>query len=238
MAAPRAAQANHQAGGRGGMPVRHAMLVITRAVFDMVEIPGQEPLVVAKDTGDEDAPRAGGRGARARARAPAPPRRWWDERVRAVAAGVFERNGDAWESELANWQASTDVAVGKERLHDGGPRVDVARIRFPDGSETVVDPQNAHDYVTEEFRARQPQPTVAAQFAEWRETVQVVELQTWVGWLFNGAEHMPVDLGLPVSQFGYPIREVLGCLDRLSADGWQIGHVSEDRSASLDGGGG
>ena len=173
------------------MPVRHAMLVITRAVFDMVEIPGQEPLVVAKDTGDEAA------------------RRWWDDRVRAVAADVFERNSDAWERDLANWQAGTDVAVGKERLHEGGPRVDVARIRFPDGTETVVDPQNAHDYVTEEFRARKPQPTVAAQFAEWRETVQVVELHTWVGWLFNGAEHMPVDLGLPVSQFGYPIREVL-----------------------------
>ena len=106
----------------------------------------------------------------------------------------------------------------------------MARIRFPDGTETVVDPQNAHDYATEEFRARKPQPTVAAQFAEWRETVQVVELHTWVGWLFNGAEHMPVDLGLPVSQFGYPIREVLGCLDRLSLDGWQIVHVSEDRS--------
>src|SRR5882757_5558048 len=149
-AATPAAQAEHQAGRRGGMPVRHAMLVITRAVFDMVEIPGQEPLVVAKDTGDEAA------------------RRWWDDRVRAVAADVFERNSDAWERDLANWQAGTDVAVGKERLHEGGPRVDVARIRFPDGTETVVDPQNAHDYVTEEFRARKPQPTVADQFAEWR----------------------------------------------------------------------
>jgi hypothetical protein len=111
-AATQAAQAEHQAGRRGGMPVWHAMLVITRAVFDMVEIPGQEPLVVAKDTGDEAARR---------------------------------------------------------------------------------------------------------------------------GWLFNGAEHSPVDLGLPVSQFGYPIREVLGCLDRLSLDGWQIVQVSEDRSGSLDG---
>jgi hypothetical protein len=39
-----------------------------------------------------------------------------------------------------------------------------------------------------------------------------------------------VDLGLPAAPFGYPIREVLGCLDRLSADGWQIVHVSEDRT--------
>ena len=122
--------------------------------------------------------------------------------------------------------------MGKERLHEGGPRVDVARIRFPDGTETVVDPQNAHDYVTEEFRARKPQPTVAAQFAEWRETVQIAELHTWVGWLFNGPRSgCPWTSGLPVSQFGYPIREVLGCLDRLSLDGWQIVHVSEDRAA-------
>ena len=113
--------------------------------------------------------------------------------------GVFGRNSENWERQLADWQAGTDVAVGKERLHDGGPRVDVARIRFPDGTETVVDPQNAHDYVAEEFRARKPQPTVAAQFAEWRETVQIGELHTWVGWLFNGAEHVPVDIGLPVS---------------------------------------
>jgi hypothetical protein len=199
------------------MPVRHAMLVITRAVFDMVEIPGQEPLVVAKDGGDEAA------------------RRWWDERVRAVAADVFGRNSENWERQLADWQAGTDVAVGKERLHDGGPRVDVARIRFPDGTETVVDPQNAHDYVAEEFRARKPQPTVAAQFAEWRETVQIAELHTWVGWLFNGADHVPVDIGLPASQFGYPIKEVLACLDRLSLDGWQIVHVSEDRAGFGDG---
>lgn len=51
--------------------MRHAMLVITRAVFDMVEIPGQEPLVVTRDSGDEAA------------------RRWWDERVRAVAVDVW-----------------------------------------------------------------------------------------------------------------------------------------------------
>jgi len=57
---------------------RHAMLVIARAVFDAVEIPGQEPLVVAKDTGDEAA------------------RQWWDERVRAAAADVFERGSATW----------------------------------------------------------------------------------------------------------------------------------------------
>ena len=56
-----------------------------------------------------------------------------------------------------------------------------------------------------------------------------------MGWLFSGADEMPVDIGLPRSQFGYPIREVLGCLDRLALDGWQIVSVSEDRSAHLDG---
>jgi hypothetical protein len=195
---------------------RHAMLVIARAVFDAVEIPGQQPLVVPRDTGDEAA------------------RQWWDERVRATAAGVFERSSAAWEQQLTNWQARTEVAVGKERLHDGGPRVDVARIRFPDGTENLVDPAAAHDFIAAEFRARFPQPTVAAQFAEWRDTVQIAELRTWIGWLFDGSEHVPVDLGLPASQFGYPIKEVLGCLDRLSAEGWQIVHVSEDRATHPD----
>jgi hypothetical protein len=192
--------------------VRHAMLVIARAVFDSVAIPGQEPLVVARDTGDEAA------------------RQWWDERVRAAAADVFERSSATWEQKLAEWQAATEVAVGKERLHDGGPRVDVARIRFPDGAESVVAPEAAHDFITAEFRARFPQLTVAAQFAEWRETVRIAELRTWVGWLFSGADQVPVDLGLPAAPFGYPIQEVLGCLDRLSTDGWQIVHVSEDRT--------
>jgi len=195
---------------------RHAMLVIARAVFDAVKIPGQEPLVVAKDTGDEAA------------------RQWWDERVRAAAADVFERGSATWEQKLADWQAGTDVTVGKERLHDGGPRVEVARVRFPDGTESVVDPEAVRDFIATEFRARFPQPTVAAQFADWRETVRVAELRTWIGWLFDGAEHVPVDLGLPASQFGYPIKEVLGCLDRLSAEGWQIVHVSEDRATHPD----
>jgi hypothetical protein len=158
------------------------------------------------------------------------PRQWWDERVRAAAADVFERSSATWEQKLAEWQAATEVAVGKERLHDGGPRVDVARIRFLDGAESVVAPEAAHDFITAEFRARFPQPTVVAQFAEWRETVWIAELRTWVGWLFSGADQVPVGLGLPVAPFGYPIREVLGCLDRLSADGWQIVHVSEDRT--------
>jgi hypothetical protein len=199
------------------MAVRHAMFVITRAVYDMVQIPGQDPLVVTKDAGDDAA------------------RQWFDEHVRVAAAQVFEHTSDSWERGLAEWQAAAVVEVGKERLHDGGPRVEVAHIRFPDGTQSVVDPAAVHDFIAEEFRARNPHPTVAAQFADWRDTVQVAELHTWVGWLFNGAEHRPVDMGLPVSQFGYPIREVLGCLDRLAADGYQVVHVSEDRAAHPEG---
>jgi hypothetical protein len=199
------------------MAVRHAMLVISRAVFDMVQIPGQEPLVVTRDSGDEAA------------------RAWWEERARPMAAGVSERSAAGWERRLAEWQAGTRVEVGKERLHEGGPRVDVARITFPDGTGGVVDPDAARDFITEEFQARFPPPTVAAQFADWRETVQVADLHTWVGWLFSGADQAPVDIGLPRTQFGYPIREVLGCLDRLALDGWQIVHVSEDRTLHLEG---
>jgi hypothetical protein len=199
------------------MAVRHAMLVIARAVFDMVGIPGQEPLVVARDAGDEAA------------------RTWWDEHVRVAAGQAAGQGAAGWERKLAEWQAATRVEVSKERLHDGGPRVDVARISFPDGTDGVVDPDVAHDFITEEFRARFPPPTVAVQFADWRETVAVSELHTWVGWLFTGDGQAPVDIGLPRSPFGYPVREVLGCLDRLALDGWQIVQVSEDRSVHPEG---
>lgn len=199
------------------MAAQHAMLVISRAVFDMVQIPGHEPLVVARDTGDEAA------------------RAWWEEHVRPVAADLSGRSAAGWERGLAEWQAGTRVEVGKERLHEGGPRVEVARITFPDGTDGVVDPDTARDFITDEFRARFPPPTVAAQFADWRDTVQLAELHTWVGWLFSGTDQAPVDIGLPRSQFGYPIREVLSCLDRLALDGWQIAHVSEDRTVLLEG---
>lgn len=193
------------------MAVRHAMLVIARAVYDVVEIPGQEPLVVPKGAGDEAT------------------RQWWDENVKVVAAKIFRENNASWQRKLAEWNARTVIDFGKERLHEGGPRVDVARIRFPDGSESAVPPEAAKDYVAEAFREENPPPTVAAQFADWRETVQVAELRTWAGWLFDGTENRPLKMGLPTSQFGYPIREVLNCLDRLGVDGWRVVHVSEDR---------
>jgi hypothetical protein len=187
------------------------MLVIARAVYDMVEIPGHAPLVVARGTGDEAA------------------RRWWDKNERAVASQNFDQHNTAWQRKLADWQARTSIEFGKERLHDGGPRMDVARIRFPDGTETVVTPESAEEYVAEAFSAENPPPGVAAQFASWRDTIQIAELRTWAGRLFDRNENLPVDMGLPSSQFGYPIREALSCLDRLSADGWRIVHVSEDR---------
>lgn len=193
------------------MAVRHAMFVIARAVFDMVQIPGQEPLLVAQGAGDEAA------------------RRWWHEHEQVVAAQIFRQNNASWQRKLADWDARTDVEFGKERLHDGGPRVDVARVRFPDGTESVAPPESVKDYIAEEFRSEHPPPTVAAQFADWRDTVQIGEIRTWIGRLFNGTENLPLDMGLPASQFGYPIREVLGCLDQLAADGWQVVHVSEDR---------
>jgi hypothetical protein len=193
------------------MTTRHAMLVIARAVFDMVQIPGQEPLLVAQGAGDEAA------------------RQWWHDNEQVIAAQVFRQNNASWQRRLANWNAHTDIEFGKERLHEGGPRVDVARIRFPDGTESVAPPEAAKDYVAEEFRALNPPPTVAAQFADWRDTVQIAETPTWIGRFFNGDQDLPLDMGLPTSQFGFPIREVLSCLDRLAADGWQVVHVSEDR---------
>jgi hypothetical protein len=193
------------------MAVQHAMLVIARAVYDMVEIPGRDPLVAPHGAGDEAA------------------RQWWHDNGQAVASQIYRQNNAAWQRKLADWSAGTDIEFGTERLHDGGPRIDVARIRFPDGSERVAPPETAKEYVEEEFRAENPPPTVAAQFADWRDTVHIAELRTWIARLFNGTENVPLDMGLPRTQFGYPIMEVLSCLDRLAADGWHVVHVSEDR---------
>ena len=68
------------------MLAQHAMLVITRTVFDIVQIPGQQPLVVARDTGDEAA------------------RQWWDDHIRAAA--VFSQGNESWNQQLADWQAA------------------------------------------------------------------------------------------------------------------------------------
>ena len=188
------------------------MLVITRAVFDIVQIPGQQPLVVAKDAGDEAA------------------RQWWDEHVRAAAAGVFGGPARAGTSSWPTGRRPPRSRWARNGCTTAGPGWRWPGSAFPDGTDGLVNPAAAHDYITEEFRARFPQPTVAAQFADWREAVQIAELHTWTGWLFQGAERIPVDIGLPAAEFGYPIREVLACLDRLAADGWQIVHVSEDRA--------
>jgi hypothetical protein len=194
------------------MTERHAMLVIARAVYDAVEIPGCERFVVAKGAGQQAA------------------MDWWARQGLGTAAVLLEQDRAAWALRLAEWDAGTDMTFGKDRVEPAGPRVDVARFRFPDGTQRVVPLSAAEDYVAQVFRAANPPPTAESQFAAWWRTIKITELQTWTGQLFKGGESLPVDLGVPETQSGYPIGEVLGCLDKLSAEGWRIVHVSEDRS--------
>jgi len=79
------------------MAVQHAMLVITRAMTDLVQIPGQDDLVVARGTGNQAA------------------YQWWLENMRAAALGA-EPDATTWQQQLAEWEAGTDVDFGKERL--------------------------------------------------------------------------------------------------------------------------
>jgi hypothetical protein len=195
------------------MVVRHAMLVIARAAYDLVEIPGQEPLAVQTGTGEEAA------------------RRWWLENEGSVVSQKFDQDDASWQKKLADWEADTEVEFGKDRLYDGGPRVDIARIRFPDGSQSVVPLDAAEEYMVETFRSKHALSGVESQFAGWRETVQLTELGNWMGRLYKGNESLPMELGLPAAQVDYPIGGVLSCLDRLSVDGWQVVHVSEDRGS-------
>jgi hypothetical protein len=195
------------------MVVRHAMLVIARAAYDLVEIPGREPLSVPPGTGEEAA------------------RTWWSEHEEPAAAGKFDQDKESWQEKLTDWEKRTQVEFGKDRLYDGGPRVDVARIKFPDNSKSVVPLDTAEEYMVETFRSRHALSGVASQFALWRQTVQLTEMRSWIGRLYKGNESLPMELGLPAVQLDYPIGAVLSCLDRLSVDGWQIAHVSEDRDS-------
>lgn len=197
------------------MVVRHAMLVIARAAYDLVEIPGQEPRSVQMGTGEEAA------------------RTWWSENEEAAATQQFDEDHESWQKKLTEWETRTKVEFGKDRLYDGGPRVDVARIKFPDNSKSVVPLDTAEEYMVETFRSRHALSSLESQFALWRQTVQLTEMRNWIGRLYQGNESLPMELGLPAARLDYPIGAVLSCLDRLSADGWQIVHVSEDRSSYL-----
>jgi hypothetical protein len=195
------------------MVERHAMLVIARAAYDLVEIPGQEPLSVPMGTGEVAA------------------RTWWSEHEEPAAAQQFDEENESWQQKLADWEKRTKVEFGKDRLYDGGPRIDIARIKFPDNSKSVVPLDTAEEYMVETFRSRHALSSVESQFALWRQTVQLTEIRNWIGRLYKGNESLPMELGLPAAQLDYPIGAVLSCLDRLSADGWQIVHVSEDRDS-------
>jgi hypothetical protein len=195
------------------MAVQHAMLVITRATADVVRIPGQGDLVVDRGTGDQAA------------------RQWWIANLPA-AAGQAEREEQdtaAWQQQLAGWEASTEVDFGKERLHDSGPRVEVARMRFPDGTQSVVPLDAAQDHMTQEFLARNPAPGTGAHYATWRQDVEVTALPTWTAQLHHAGSTAPAGPRSPAPNDGYPIDEVLTCLDNLAADGWHVIHAFEDR---------
>jgi hypothetical protein len=68
------------------MVVRHAMLVIARAAYDLIEIPGQEPLSVPMGTGEAAA------------------RSWWSENEEAAATQHLDQDSESWQEELTEWE--------------------------------------------------------------------------------------------------------------------------------------
>jgi hypothetical protein len=201
------------------MAVRHAMLVIARAVSDIVEIPGTEPLVVPAGSGESAA------------------RDWWVKHEEAAAAARLEEYNASVEERFVEWDAGTEIEFAKGRIRVGAPRVDLAQITFPDGTEDLAPLDSAADFVAQVFRARNPQPTMEAQYSAWRHAVRVAELWTWTARLHDGTKNSRVDIGQPALRSGYPIDEVLRSLDSLSADGWEVTHVSEDRGQYAGSGG-
>jgi hypothetical protein len=189
------------------MVVRHAMLVIARAAYDLVEIPGQEPLSVPMGTGEAAA------------------RTWWSENEEPAATQQFDQDNESWQKKLTEWEKRTKVEFGKDRLYDGGPRIDIARIKFPDNSKSVVPLDTAEEYMVETFRSRHALSSVESHFSLWRQTVQLTEIRNWIGRLYKGNESLPIELGLPAAQLDYPIGAVLSYLGTDASGGSAVSTV-------------
>lgn len=194
------------------------MLIFTRALYDVLEIPGHETLIVSPGTDRHQAARE-----------------WWNQHEGTVAAQEYESEYADWRGRLEDWKARTRVEFGRDRLYAGSPRVEVAKIKLPDGEERTVRRTDADSCVGDAFSSRHEKPkTVDDRYLSWWYTVKVRGEFRWVGHLFEGGDGRPV-LSDPVEgKFGYPVQEVLSTLDALSAAGWKIVHVSEERALIFD----
>lgn len=186
------------------------MLVIATTASDLVQIPGTEPLVVAPGAGEQAA------------------RDWWTEHHAAESSQRLQREHAEWQQGLANWDTSTGLEFRRDRLQPGGPRVDVVRLEFPDGTQSVVPLEVAEAHLSGAFSARFPPPSMDSHYARWRGGVQVTERRAWTAQLYLDGESRQLKLGEAKIPGLFPADQIPGCLDRLAVEGWRVLHVSQD----------
>jgi hypothetical protein len=191
------------------MVTQHAMLVLATTASALVHIPEAEPLVVAAGAGEQAA------------------RDWWAEHLAAESSQQLLHEHANWQQGLANWDTSTGLEFRRDRLQPGGPRVDVVRLEFPDGTQSVVPLDVAEAHLSGAFSARFPPPSMESHYGRWRSGVRVTERRTWTATLYLAGEARELPLDQPGGG-GVPDAQIPGCLDRLAADGWQVAHVSQD----------
>jgi hypothetical protein len=192
------------------MATQHAMLVLATSASDQVHIPEAEPLVVAAGAGEQAA------------------RDWWAEHLAAESSQQLRLEHADWQQGLSKWDTSTGLEFRRDRLQPGGPRVDVVRLDFPDGTQSVVPLDVAEAHLSGAFSARFPPPSIESHYARWRSGVRITERRAWTATLYLAGEARELPLDQPGSGSGVPDAQIPGCLDRLTADGWQVAHVSQD----------
>jgi hypothetical protein len=186
------------------------MLVIATTASDLVQIPGAEPLVVPAGAGEQAA------------------RDWWASHLAAQSSQQLQQEHAQWQQGLANWDSSTGLEFRRDRLQPGGPRVDVVRLEFPDGTQSVVPLEVAEAHLSGAFSARYPPPSMDSHYSKWRSGVQLTERRGWTATLYLDGETRKLALGQSAEDGDNPAAQVPGCLDKLAAEGWRVLHVSQD----------
>jgi hypothetical protein len=192
------------------MATQHAMLVLATTASDLVHIPEAEPLVVAAGAGEQAA------------------RDWWARHLAVESSQQLQQEHADWQQGLANWDTSTGLEFRRDRLQPGGPRVDVVRLEFPDGTQSVVPLDVAEAHLSGAFTARFPPPSMESHYTRWRSGIKVTERRGWTATLYLADETRELALDQPESAAGVPDAQIPSCLDRLAADGWRVAHVSQD----------
>lgn len=99
-------------------------------------------------------------------------------------------------------------------------------ILGPNGEDLGLVKDNAEAEIAQRARHRFPDPSADELVAS--SGTRVTETVVWAAGLYLGGKYQRL-AAFEDWAFGFPIENVLGVLNDLSAEGWSVVHVSEDR---------